>query len=360
MLENMLDYVRFALYALLVMLGFFLYQAWDKEHPRTELPTVAAAATMPVNRYAPAVPSATTTTATNQPTNPISTTPVATTTQASQIVQVTTDLLQVTIDTHGGDIIGARLIKYPESLGSSAPFALLNDDAKTRYVAQSGLLGQLGPDTSEGQAVYTTTATSYTLAPGQNELLVTLNWQNKDGVKVAKVYTFSRDSYEIKVGYNVDNQSTQPWQGSVYTQLMRTNSPPPSTGGVINLSTYFGAAISTPQKPFEKVSFKEMQKNNLNQTVQDGWAAMIQHYFISAWIPPKTATSTYYSKVTPDGLYTIGMISQPLVAAPGAKINAESKLYTGPAVGDLLEQAAPSLKLTIDYGWFWFISQIIF
>ena len=85
---------------------------------------------------------------------------------------------------------------------------------------------------------------------------------------------------------------------------------------------------------------------------------MIQHYFISAWIPPQASTSTYYSKITPEGLYTIGMIGQPITAAPGAKVSAESKLYTGPAIADLLEKAAPSLKLTIDYGWFWFISRL--
>ncbi len=103
-----------------------------------------------------------------------------------------------------------------------------------------------------------------------------------------------------------------------------------------------------------------MQEKNLNQTIQDGWAAMIQHYFISAWVPPKTAISTYYSKVTPDGLYTIGMYGQPLVAAPGATVSTEAKLYTGPAIANLLDKTAPGLRLTIDYGWFWFISDIIF
>jgi YidC/Oxa1 family membrane protein insertase len=103
-----------------------------------------------------------------------------------------------------------------------------------------------------------------------------------------------------------------------------------------------------------------MQSKPLDTVVQGGWAAMIQHYFISAWIPAQTATSHYYSKVTPSGLYVIGMIGEPLTVAPGATVTTGATLYTGPAIADLLEKAAPGLKLTIDYGWFWFISDIIF
>ena len=141
---------------------------------------------------------------------------------------------------------------------------------------------------------------------------------------------------------------------------MRTDTPPPNHGGLVNLTTYFGAAISSPEKPFEKIPFKDMLSANLNQSIQDGWAAMIQHYFVSAWIPPKTATSTYYSRVTQNGLYTIGMMGSSLTVAPGMKTFSEAKLYAGPAITKNLEQAAPGLQLTIDYGWFWFISVIIF
>ena len=261
MLENMLDYVRFALYAMLVMLGILLYQAWDKDHPRPDFPAAAqtASMTIPGASVAPA--------ATNAPisvadqTAATGTAPAAPVAQQTgQIVTVTTDLLEVGIDTLGGDIVSMKLLNYPESLGAQAPFVLLNDDAKTRYVAESGLLSNQGPDTSAGQALYTTAQTSYSLTPGQNDLAVTLTWQNKDGLKVAKVYTFSRDSYEVKLRYDVDNQSSQPWQGSIYTQLLRTNTPPAGTGGVINLSTYFGAAISTPQKPFERFHSRKCKR----------------------------------------------------------------------------------------------------
>lgn len=357
MRENLLDYVRIALYTVLIILGFFLYQAWEKDHPATDAPAANAAQTMPGSRYVPdtsAVPASAANTASPS-------VPAAAPQTVGQLVHVTTDLLDVTIDTRGGDIVSVKLLDYPESLSDpKQAFVLLNDDAKTRYLAESGLLSTMGPDTSKGQALYTTAQTSYTLAPDQDELTVTLNWKDDKGLAVAKNFTFNRNSYEINVGYAVQNKTPNTWQGNLYTQLMRTDTPPVGSGGFINLATYFGAAFSTPAKPFQKLSFSDIKKESLNTVSQGGWAAMLQHYFISAWIPAQTATSTYYSKVTPDGLYTIGMIGQPLVAAPGATVETQAKLYAGPTLGDQLEKAAPSLKLTIDYGWFWFISAIIF
>lgn len=359
MLENMLDYLRYALYALLILCCFFLYDAWVKDHPVTS--PVANNVEMTQRASGNFVPSVGDTAATQ--TAAVAKAVEPTTGLAAvkgDIVRVSTDLLDVSIDTRGGDVVAASLLKYPESLGSKQPILLLNDDPKTEYIAESGLLGKQGPDTTEEQALYTTPTLSYVLSPGQNDLEVKLNWENKNGLKVAKVYTFTRGSYEIKVRYDINNQSSEPWQGNIYTQLLRTNSPPPTHGGFINLATYFGAAVSSPAKPFTKIDFKTMTKSNLDQTVTDGWAAMIQHYFISAWIPPKTAVSNYYSRVTPKGLYTIGMIGKPLVAPAGGIVSTEAKLYIGPAIAEPLEKAAPSLKLTIDYGWFWFISAIIF
>ncbi|MBX3708423.1 MAG: membrane protein insertase YidC [Gammaproteobacteria bacterium] len=361
MLENMLDYIRIALYAVLIFLCFLIFQTWEKDHPK---PLIAPLATeMEVSSSGRFVPVAETgsnkqplaETVAQADSGPV-TTPAPT---VGQIIHVTTDLLDVSLDTRGGDIVKVNLLKYPESLGSKQPFLLLNDDPKDLYIAESGLLSKRGPDTSQTQALYTADRTAYTLDLGQNELVVNLNWE-KDGINVVKSFTFFRDSYEIKVGYHLSNQSNQPWEGHFYNQLLRTNTPPPNHSGFINLATYFGAAVSSPQTPFTKISFKDMEKANFNQTVQDGWAAMIQHYFIGAWIPAKTAVSNYYTRVAPNAHYIVGLMSQPLSAAPGATVSTEAKLYTGPASAALLEKAAPNLKLTIDYGWFWFISNIIF
>ena len=353
MLDNMLNYVRYALYALLVFIGLSLYQNWEKEH----LPAVAAPEltenTIPAAKQMPAL--ASTQAAAEAPVAaPVPPPPVT-----GQMVSVKTDLLDVTIDTQGGDIVGAKLLTYPVTLGSTTPYTLLTDETKSRYIAESGLLGKDGPDTPKGQAVYTVDQTSYSLNPGEQSLTVKLRWHNSAGLEVVKSFTFARNSYVINIGYDIENKSSQAWQGNLYTQLLRTDVPPPNNSGLMNLATYFGAAISSPQKKFEKITFKQMQEKPLSQSIQGGWAAMIQHYFISAWIPENNATSNYYTNVT-NGLYSVGMMSQPLTVAPGAKVSTGAKLYTGPAEADRLEQAAPSLKLTVDYGWFWFISGIIF
>lgn len=351
-MSNILDYVRFALYAALVFLGILLFQAWDKDHPQQPAGIPTAVTEVPSNQHAPAVPAAAALTQTVSPT-------AIPQEVQGKIVNIKTDVLDVNIDTRGGDIVDVKLPQYPATQESKTPITLLNDDIKTRYIAESGLLSNTGPDTSQHQALYTVEQTNYELKPGENALLVKLTWQN-NGLTVNKIFTFKRNSYEINVSYDVQNHSSQPWQGNLYTQLLRTNVPPPNNSGLMNLATYFGAAVSTPQKPFEKITFKQMQEKPFNSEVQGGWAAMIQHYFISAWIPVKDATVNYYTKVMPNGLYAVGMIGKPVIAAPGTNMTTQSTLYVGPAVADRLEQAAPGLKLTIDYGWFWFISVIIF
>jgi YidC/Oxa1 family membrane protein insertase len=358
MLTNMLDYVRFALYAILIVILLMMYQMWDKEHPKPVVTTTPVlqtptAVTTATNNYVPQI-------AETKPAAAQTTVQTATSVSAKQTIHVTTDVMDVSIDPIGGNIVQVQLVKYPESLHSQTPFLLLNDAANTRYIAQSGLLSATGPDTSKGQAVYTSEKNDYVLAEGQNELQVKLNWQDKSGLQVTKIFTFKKDSYEVNVDYQINNQSKQAWDGNLYLQLMRKDTPPVNNSGLANIATYFGAAISSPEKPFQKISFKDMGKQDLNQTITGGWAAMVQHYFVSAWVPEKNTTSQYFSRITNDGLYTIGMIGPKVSVAPGATLNTSAKLYTGPSIADNLKQVASGLDLTIDYGWFWFISGIIF
>lgn len=355
----MIDYLRYTLYTALVIITMMLYQAWDKEHPK---PVVTAQVSSASNNY---VPELADTTKNIVSTTSVNTTPpteksnvVAET--SSHIIHVQTDVMDVNIDALGGNITQIKMLNYPQELHSSMPFELLNNSPDTRYIAQSGLLSTTGPDTSKGQVLYTAEQTEYKLENGASELQVKLSWQDKDGLSVKKVFTFQRGNYEIGVDYQVNNQTQKPWEGNLYLQLLRKNTPPASNKGIVSLATYFGAAISSPEKPFEKITFKQMQENALNQTITGGWAAMIQHYFISAWVPDKNATSQYFSKVTDDGLYTIGMMGPKMTAAPGAVVGTQAKFYAGPAITDNLEKVAPGLQLTIDYGWFWFISMAIF
>lgn len=353
----MIDYLRIALYATLIIIILALFQAWDREHPKI----IAAAPTIETSasNYVPQIAEST------QTLKPGATAIAPTATQATNaaapnIIHVTTDVIKADINLLGGNIIQVQLVKYPQDLHSDTPFLLMNDSPDTRYIAQSGLLGANGPDTSKGQAVYTSDHTEYTLANGQKELQINLHWQNQQGLVVTKTFTFHPNDYEIGVDYHVVNQSKQPWTGNLYLQLMRKNAPPTDKHGFVNFATFFGAAISSPEKPFEKITFKKMDNETLNRTITGGWAAMIQHYFVSAWVPDKTATSQYFTHVTQDGLYTIGMIGPQVSVKPGEQINNSAKFYAGPAIADNLEKVAPGLPLTIDYGWLWIISVAIF
>ncbi|MBA3661338.1 MAG: membrane protein insertase YidC [Gammaproteobacteria bacterium] len=357
MLENMLDYLRITLFTLLLILGFFVFQAWDQDHPALVLPTPTMAAN--ANHFVPDLSAGVTQVTQAETPMPATAVPAVSSDAKGELVEVTTDRFGITIDTLGGDILAVKLLQYPESLGSKTPYILLNDDPKTRYIAESGLLSALGPDTKERQALFIPEQTTYTLAPNQNELTVRLNWE-KDGLKVTKRFTFTRDSYEVKVAYDIDNQANTTWVGNRYTQLARMNTPPESQGGLISLTTFFGAAVSTPQKPFEKLTFKDLQQSKVNTVAKDGWAAMIQHYFISAWVADTSEESHYYSNVTPTGLYSIGMMGPSLTVPPQGKLTTEAKFYAGPTIASELEKTSPTLKLSIDYGWFWFISGIIF
>lgn len=351
----MTNYIRYTLYAIIILVGMQLYQLWDKEHPQATV-TTPQTEMSGANNYVPTVTN--TAVASSSPAPVANNAPVTT---SHHLVHVTTDVMEADIDAEGGNITQVKLLKYPEELNSSHPFLFLNNDELTRYLAQSGLLSTEGPDTSKGQALYTidNQQTQYALAPGANEVQVNLHWQDANGVTVTKTFVFKRDDYEIGVNYTVNNQSKSPWEGNLYLQLMRKDTPPSKTG-LFSLSTYFGAAISSANKPFQKITFKQMHETPVNQAIQGGWAAMVQHYFVSAWIPDKIATSDYYSRVTQDGLYTIGALGPKLTAAPGSIIETHAKLYTGPAIAKRLEHAAPGLQLTIDFGIFWIIAEAIF
>ncbi len=374
MFDKILDYVRIGLIVVLCMLGVKLFDSWQREHAPATVATSTAAATTPANanRFVPdtsaapaATPAAATPTAATAPAAATTTAPAAIPAPATgSLIKVNTDVLAINIDTLGGDIVSSDLLAYPESLGSTTPFTLMNDDPKTRYIAESGLLGANGPDTSGQQALYTSEQAQYVMQPDQKELVVKLHWQSNPNtataVVVTKTYTFTRGSYEVKVGYEVENHTPQAWSGNLYTQLARMNTPPAGTGGVVNLATYFGAAVSSPDKPFQKITFKQMDEKNLDMNIKGGWAAMIQHYFVSAWIPADNTSNDYYTRVLPNGMYTVGFLGPVITAAPGQTAATSAKLYTGPALDSALVQAAPNLNLTIDYGWFWPISKAIF
>ena len=278
-----------------------------------------------------------------------------------QRLRVVTDLFEVEIDTVGGDLRQVGLRTYPESIQQrDQPFQLLRDHGAEIFIAQSGLLERNKGPAPNHYALFSTEQSEYRLADGQDTLEVRLNWSDPSGVKVAKIYTFRRGRFLVELNQRVENGSAGDWQGSQYRQFQRT---PPKTsnsyfgGGVV---TYTGGVISTPEQRYEKISFDNIAKKELDQTVKGGWIAMIQHYFLSAWIPGAGETDQFYTRVVGGNRYVLGMTGAEQTVPAGASGDFRTGLYVGPKLADVLDKVAPNLHLTVDYGVLTIIAEPLF
>jgi YidC/Oxa1 family membrane protein insertase len=338
---------KMVLYAALGIVLFLLWTAWTKQFsPKPVTETAQSAATQQTQTAGnvPIIPATT-------PAHQIS---AVTATPAGRILNVHTDVLNVAIDTLGGNVVRASLPKYPATLkNKDEPIQILSDDPAKLYLAQSGILGADG----DKPMLFKVNQVDYSLSEGQNNLAVNLTWQGANGLLVTKTFTFSRGNYAIAVDYKVANKSGKTWSGQFYTQIQQHKAT--EGGGMFALHTFSGAAISSADKPYEKLSYSAMTKANLNRSIQGGWIAMQQRYFLSAWIPEQQATYNYYTHTADEQLYTVGLTNQ-VTVAPGAVLNIDSKLYVGPEIAANLKALAKHLDLTVDYGWLWFISVALF
>jgi YidC/Oxa1 family membrane protein insertase len=284
--------------------------------------------------------------------------PVATN---GRVVQIHTDVLQLAIDLDGGDIIELDLPKYLAKIDQPEPYVLLEQNAARTYIAQSGLIGADGTD-KNGRPTYTTPSSLYTLPENENELVVKLQFQNDAGVKVTKRYTLRRGDYLISVDFLVENGSNSRWQANLFGQLKRDNSPPPSSGssGGMGLNPFLGAAITQPDDHFTKFTFEDMAEEPFKSTLPGGWIAMIQHYFLSAWIPDQSQNHTYSTRVTSNGFNIAGFTSPAITLDPGQQGETGAAFYAGPKDQYRLKEISPYLELSVDYGWLWWIAQPLF
>jgi YidC/Oxa1 family membrane protein insertase len=283
-------------------------------------------------------------------------------TPGTRIVQIHTDVLQLAIDLEGGDIVELGLPKYPAELGKpDVPFIMLEQNATRTYIAQSGLIGPNGID-KDGRPTYIAASSIYRMPDGKNELVVDLLWQDGAGVKITKRFTLQRGDYLIKVDYLVENGSANRWQANLFGQLKRDSSPPPaaSTPGGMGLQPFLGAAITQPDDHFTKFTFKEMAEDPFKATLPGGWIAMIQHYFLSAWIPDPAQNHNYSTRVTSAGFNIAGFTSPALVLDPGQQGEVGAEFYAGPKDQYRLKEISPYLELSVDYGWLWWIAQPLF
>jgi len=345
----MMENQRLMLFAALMFVVFLLWQNWLQfqaaKHPPSP-PPVAMTTANPTQPSAipgqdlPTVPSA------------AGALPTPQALSGGQRVRVITDLFEIEIDTVGGDLRQVGLRTYPDSVKQpDQPFLLLKDSGPELFIAQSGLLALHDGPAPTHYATFVTEQTEYRLADGQDTLEVPLRWTDPAGINVIKSYLFHRGSFLVEMKQQVENGSASEWQGSQYRQFQRTPPKVASSffgGGVI---TYTGAVISTPEQRYEKISFDHIAKQELNQPVKDGWVAMIQHYFLGAWIPNPGEAETFYTKKT-EGVprYIAGMRGAVQTVPPGATGEFHTRLYVGPKLPDVLEKIAPNLQLTVDYG----------
>ncbi|HAJ91637.1 MAG TPA: membrane protein insertase YidC [Gammaproteobacteria bacterium] len=278
--------------------------------------------------------------------------------ETAQYIDVETDLFHIRIDTTGGDLRQADLLAYPATMEpDSPPFRLLNDSLPNLFVVQSGLRASVGTEPTH-HVVYTPEQTSYRMAESADELVVPMTWHSPEGVEVTKRYVFHRGSYAIDLQHEVRNHSGADWHGRQYRQLQRTQVA--ETGQSTFIYTYMGGVIYSPEEKYEKIKFDDMAEENLDRTITDGWAAMLQHYFLGALIPAGGEADRYYTNTLSNARYVIGMIAPNRVVADGSSALYETRLFIGPKLQDEMKAVAPGLELTVDYGLLTVLAQPVF
>jgi len=357
-----MDIKRIVLLASLAIVGYLLLWQWNKDYGQASLPPINAPLNSATNvsnenNLGLDVP----TEVANNNDASLLASKVETTTAKDNLIHVTTDVLKLAIDPRGGDVVQLYLLAYPRRQDHpDIPFQLFDNGSERTYLAQSGLIGANAPDKPSGRALWVSEKTSYQLNQTDDSLTVNLTYV-ENNIEYRKQFTFKRAQYEIGVNYQIINRSEQNWSGNIFAQLKRDNSSDPSTGSAASTATYLGAAVWTPDKPYKKISLKDMNKDSsFKQNVNGGWVAWLQHYFVTAWIPDRENSHLIQTRKDKQGNYIVGFTGQTIQVAPGASANSALVLYAGPKIQKRLGELSPGLELTVDYGFLWFIAQPIF
>ena len=277
-----------------------------------------------------------------------------------RLVRVSTPTQDVWIDRLGGDVRRVRLPMFPVALNQpDRPFNLLDVSNGRVYMAQSGLIGPDGLDSGDDRPFFGAAADHYRVAPGESlDLVLTAEHH---GVRVYKVFTFDSDDYLIDVVYRIENPLDRPFQASLFAQIKRDGKQPEGAGGFsMGPQPYVGAALTTSETRYEKLEFEDLDEGPFRSTERGGWMALLQHYFLSAWVANEEDENTYYGRGLGDGTYTVGYIGPLLSVAPGASGEWRTRLYAGPKDQKKLEQIAQNLNLTVDYGFLWWLAVPLF
>jgi YidC/Oxa1 family membrane protein insertase len=342
---------------LLVIFSFsllMLWEAWEKEKRPKPAPSAPSAAQQGVP--APAKPEA------GAPAKAPAKSPAAVSTTetppAGEIVRVRTDLVAAEIDTRGGTLKRLELLKHADTENPSRNFVLLGPDH--RYEAQSGLTQEGGPN---HLTLWKASGTEFALPAGQDTVQVRLTGEGRDGVAVEKVYTFKRNSYVVDVALQISNRGAAPLTPHAYFQFTHDGKAAANVNAVaqtFGAQSFIGFAIYTAEKAYEKIHLPDLDKGKFERRAESGWLAFVQHYFVSAWLPPEKLAHDFNALKRGDGLYSGNLVVSPGAIAPGASSGVQVSLYAGPQEQRRLQAAAPGLDLVVDYGWLAIIAWPLF
>jgi YidC/Oxa1 family membrane protein insertase len=346
----MMDTQRLILLVIFSFSLLMLWEAWEKEKRPKPAPPAPSAAQQGVP--APAKPAAAA---------PAKTPAAAPATEAplgGEIVRVRTDLVAAEIDTRGATLKRLELLKHADTADPSRNFVLLGPDHK--YEAQSGLIQEGGPN---HLTLWKASGTDFALQAGQDMVQVRLTGEGRDGVAVEKVYTFKRNSYVVDVALEIRNRGAAPLTPHAYFQLTHDGKGATNVNAVaetFGAQSFIGFAIYTAEKAYEKVHASDLDKAKFERRADSGWLAFVQHYFVSAWLPPDKLARDYGALRRPDGLYSGNLVVSPGAIAAGGAGEVKASLYAGPQEQRRLQAAAPGLDLVVDYGWLAIIAWPLF
>ncbi len=354
-----MDNQRLFLFVALSFVVLLLWQSWVEDYgPVTPPESAVTQTTTDLLPGGAPVGSDDIPSASSDPAAQVSTLPETELLKTGRYIEVETDLFKIRIDTTGGDLRQADLLAYLENTDAdSPPFRLLNDSLPNLFVIQSGLRASVGTEPTH-HVVFTPEQTSYRMSEANDTLVVPMTWRSPEGVEVTKRYVFHRGSYAIDLQHEVRNESGAEWHGRQYRQLQRTQVA--ETGQSTFIYTYMGGVIYSPEEKYEKIKFDDMVDSDLDRTITDGWAAMLQHYFLGALIPARGEADRYYTKTLSNSRYVIGMISPGQTVAAGDAALFETQIFIGPKLQDEMKQVAPGLELTVDYGLLTVLAQPLF
>ena len=344
-----------------VIFGFSMVLLWDQwqihnGHQATFFPkTPTAAAKAPA--ASAAVP-----TASAAPAGPAQVPATAAPAAARELIDVETDVYKLRFDSEGGSLVHAELRAHPDLLDAKKNFVLLDESKDRVYVAQTGLIGGQLPTHKSVMRF----AGERQLKDGQKELALRFESDEVGGVKLVKTYTLQRGSYAIGVKHEVINKGAAAVSPQLYLQLVRDGNKP--AGESSFYSTFTGPAIYTEAKKYNKVEFSDIEKNKaeIDKTSPNGYVAMVQHYFASAWLLGEGVQRENFVRKVDNNLYAVGMIAPMGEVAPGQSKAIDNQLYVGPQEEKKLEALAPGLELLKDYGWlamlakplYWLLDQL--